>query len=152
MDANVQVASMMDVEQSAMAVTLTVTTERMEPPASGGVRDGADRGANGGGHVHDVVADVTPPMQMEVEVPMMDGSRPGVTVTSQEETARPVLSVMQATTSKAGQMEEDIAEASPKVIEAEQGSMSALLTPSATREAVSVEVSRREGSAVLEAD
>jgi hypothetical protein len=49
-------------------------------------------------------------------------------------------------------MEEDIAKASPKVMEAELGPVSTSLTPSAAREAVPTKVPRQEGSTAPGAD
>jgi hypothetical protein len=76
-----------------------------------------------------------------VEAPAIDGSWPGVIATPQEETTRSEPSV--------GQTKGDMAEVSLEVMVMEQGPMSMLSTPSATRETVRMEVSRREGAAAL---
>jgi lipid-binding SYLF domain-containing protein len=77
-----------------------------------------------------------------------DGSRPGMIVKPQEDTTWSEPSAAQATMSKAGRTKGDMAEVSVEVIVMEQGPVSALSTPFATVEIVSVEVSQQEGPAV----
>lgn len=136
-------ASTADVEQPTMAATLAAMTERMEPPATQVVASTVER--MGEQTKVDTsttcLADVTLSTQIEVGALVMDGSRPCMTATLQEETVRPVPLVAQAIVSEAGRMEEYMTEASTKVMTVEQGSMSAPLTPSASGDAVPVEVS-----------
>lgn len=92
-DAGAREASTEDVEQPTAATTLSATTEQMEPPAMQVVASAAEWTGEqtevgtsvtcSAGLAQSVV---TPPRQMEVEVSVTDGSWPGVTATSQEET------------------------------------------------------------------
>jgi hypothetical protein len=65
--------------------------------------------------------DMTPLTYMEVEVPVSNRSRPGMTVTSQEEMARPVPSASHVTASEVDRKKGDIAKASPEIMVVEQG-------------------------------
>jgi hypothetical protein len=98
-DAGSWEAYMADMEQSAMSTTSIMTTKGMEPPAAQVVASTAEQmwqqtevDTSTTCSVGVAKPDVTPPTQMEVEVPMMDRPWLGVTATSQEEMARPVTS------------------------------------------------------------
>jgi hypothetical protein len=89
----------------------------------------------------------TTPTSVEVEMPAIDVSRPGVIATPQEETTWSEPLAVQAMVSVVGRTKEDTAEVSLEVMVIEQGPASALPTPSAIGETVPMEVSWWEGLA-----